>query len=480
MKEFLKIPKPLEALVKVLEPKGQRLALLEGPSGCNRSCSYCAVPQRWDAEKASTLDQTRSQIDWLYKQGFRVLQYVGGEPLTPFFKTKEGLTFQQHTLEVVTYASRKKGMLVNVTTNGDYVDESVLKKLKEAGIDTLTFSLHSVNKPGIRKIITGARMAAEAKIPPIISVVFTSDRTETIPEIAERCAENGIIFATTVVQEYGGGFSAVPVESKIPTIEQQREVFQRLKKLKRAGFIRNNINYLEHATDFPNNSWKCDPDKDSFISVRGEGQGKISVCSEVHTEFEVGEVNLKDNEWRKEKQDLVHNCNNCLYSCAFESQNPNLKGDLPTLAMMGLIKSGHAGLVERLGQRAVGKEKFPQPEEHVLQPGVSVNLADIKKSWKWDNVSKGHLFAIRVFSSSLTITMGVFSTGFVYVNHSLGRVSMPLDIVGSLPVVISIPASVVVYETFKRRWRDEFAYDMMTKNKKLSSQKTSQLNEGTS
>lgn len=82
-------PRYLGALKEVLKPEGQRLALLEGPSGCNRHCSYCAVPQRWDAEKASTLEQTRSQIDWLYDQGFRVLQYVGGEPLAPFSKPKK-------------------------------------------------------------------------------------------------------------------------------------------------------------------------------------------------------------------------------------------------------------------------------------------------------------------------------------------------------------------------------------------------------
>jgi len=356
MKEVFKSPRLLEALVKVLEPKGQRLALWEGPSGCNRSCNYCTVPQRWDAEKASTLEQTRSQIDWLYDQGFRVLQYVGGEPLTPFFRTKEGLTFQQHTLEVVRYASREKGMLVNVTTNGDYADEAVLKKLKEAGIDTLTFSLHSQSEAGFRRIIKGARMAAKARIPPIVSVVFTAGRADTIPEIAERCVENGIIFATTIVQEYGGGFSAVPEESQIPTVDQQKEVFQRLKKLKEAGFIRNNTNYIEHATDFPNNSWKCDPNKDSFISIQGEGQGRISVCSEVHTGFEVGEIDLKDEKWRGEKQSLVHNCKNCLYSCTFESQNPNLRGDFATLCVMSHIKAGNAEAMEALGKRVVSTD----------------------------------------------------------------------------------------------------------------------------
>lgn len=373
MKELLERPKELAVAARVLEPQGQALAILEGPTGCNRAgtCDYCTVPLRWDAEKASTLEQTFNQIDWIYDQGFRVLGYVGGEPLTPFFKTKEGITFREHTLEVVKYASAK-GMLVNVTTNGDYVDRNILKQLKKAGLDTLTFSLHSISDAGIEKILKGARMAAEEKIPPIVSVVFTSERTGSIPKIAEKCAENGIIFATTIVQEYGGGFSATQTESKIPSVEQQREVFEKLKKLKQAGFIRNNMNYLEHAVDFPNNSWKCDPNRDKSISVRGEGQGKILVCSEVNTDYQIGEINLKDEKWRTHKQELVHNCKNCLYSCTFESQNPNLKGDNEMLVVMGLIKSGHAELVRDLGYRvAKSTPSLPYPLPKDIKLGVS-------------------------------------------------------------------------------------------------------------
>lgn len=352
IKETL-IPKPLKALKTVLDPNGQRLALLEGPTGCNRDCTYCGDPKKFNTENASTLAQTYKIIDKVYDQGFRTLQYVGGEPLAPFL-TKERITFKDHTLEVVRYTSQK-GMLVNTSTNGDYVNEDILRELKEAGIDTLTFSLHSRSEGGLRYILERAKMAAKAKIPPIVSVVFTSDRADSIPEIARRCVENGILFATTIVQEYGGGFSTVPAESKIPTPEQQRQVFDALIPLKKAGFVRNNMEYLKHATDFPGNDWKCDPDRDSFIQISAKGEGKIGVCSEVHTKFKVGAIDLKEKEWRDVKRDLVHNCNNCLYSCTFESQNTDLIGDLRTFAMMGLIKAGQAGFVEWLGKRAATK-----------------------------------------------------------------------------------------------------------------------------
>ena len=112
----------------------------------------------------------------------------------------------------------------------------------------------------------------------------------------------------------------------------------------------NNMNYLNHATDFPGNSWKCDPNKDSFVQISAEGEGEIGVCSEVHTKFKVGEIDLKEKEWRDVKRDLVHNC---LYSCPYESQNPNLRGDSTTLGVIAQIKSGNAEGVERYGQLAV-------------------------------------------------------------------------------------------------------------------------------
>ena len=84
------IPRMLEILKEIrtakdvaFPKKGRRLALMEGPADCNRSCSYCIVPQRWNAERASTLDQGRKQVDWLHDQGYRILNYFGGEPLSP-------------------------------------------------------------------------------------------------------------------------------------------------------------------------------------------------------------------------------------------------------------------------------------------------------------------------------------------------------------------------------------------------------------
>jgi len=349
----------IKATREFLKPNGRRLATIEGPTSCDRRCDYCAVWQRWNPETASTLEQTFRQIDWLCTQGYRVLNYVGGEPFAPF-KTREGITFTEHTAQVVKYAA-EKGMLVWVTTNGDYVNEDSLRRIREAGVATLTFSLHSLKEPAIRHLTKVAKMAAREGMPAVVNVVFTSDRTEIIPRLAAGFAENGILFNTTIAQERGGGFSAIPSQSKIPTVEQQRQVFANLIELKKAGFITDNSKYLIHAPDFPKNSWVCDSEKDTFIHIRAVGPGEIGVCSEIQTPLKVGDVNLDDSRWREVKRRLVHDCRGCLYGCTFQNQN-SVAGDFRSYALMALIKAGQAGLVEQLGRRAVQKLRSRNPD----------------------------------------------------------------------------------------------------------------------
>jgi MoaA/NifB/PqqE/SkfB family radical SAM enzyme len=357
---FNSIGRAIKSAPVFLDPSAKRLATMEGPAGCNRTCDYCTVWQRWDPKTASTVEQTRSQIDWLNNQGYSILNYVGGEPFAPF-QTREGITFTEHTRQVVSYAV-EKGMVVWVTTNGDFVNEDVLRVAKEAGVSSITFSLHSLEEPAIRHITTVAKMANREGIPAVINVVFTNERAEIIPRLAASFAENGILFNTTITQEHGGGFSAIPSQSKIPTIEQQRQVFAHLVELKKAGFVTDNLNYLRHASDFPNNSWVCNPEKDAFIHIQAVGQGEIGICSEIQTPFKIDEVNLDEDKWRETKKAYVDNCSGCLYGCTFQSENPHIVGDIKTFAMMGLIRIGQGALVEKLGKRTVSKLRMKDPE----------------------------------------------------------------------------------------------------------------------
>lgn len=344
--------KRTSVFIELRKNKGHRYAVIEGNRDCNRHCSYCAVPQQYKREQESTLEETYRQVDWVRNQGYRVMSYIGGEPFAPF-KTKEGITFAQHTTEVVRYAT-KKGMFVHVTTNGDFVDEDTVKSLKEAGLYSMGFSLHTYSKAGLNHVLKGARLAAQYGIIPTVQVVFTSERTSQIPGIAAHVAEQGILFSVAIAQEKGGGFSAARKEQSIvPTVEQQKEVLGALLMLKEWGFVRDNKNYLTQAPSYPNNSWTCDPERDTFIHI-GAG-GKLDVCHDVRTDIDVGEIeDLSNERWRDLKRKLVANCGNCMYGCYYEAQNPSLIADWETLMVINFIKNGRVIVNEK--KRTVCRE----------------------------------------------------------------------------------------------------------------------------
>lgn len=345
MKELLKKSSTLK---RYLGKNTNRYVCLETNRDCNRRCPECMVPKSYDKESESTLAETKNQIDWLYKEGFRLLSYVGGEPLAPF-KTKEGITFLEHTLGAVQHAS-KRGMIVSVTTNGDYVNEGVVKLLKSAGLDSLTFSLHSFGEKELTRLIDEARMTAKIGIVPTIHALLTSKNADILPDIAFRVAENGILFSTAIIQEKGKGFSAIPEQSQMPTVEQAKKTFNSLLKLKSYGFVLTDRNYLMDAPSYIENPWKCNPKKDYFIHIGG---GYLNVCAESRTDIKTTDTNLSDTKWRERKQELVRNCEGCNYQCWREAEKPNLITSIPTLAIMGLIKSGRARTAERLGKFAV-------------------------------------------------------------------------------------------------------------------------------
>jgi len=335
---------------------GHRFAVIEGNRDCNRRCSYCTVPQQYKREQEATVAETTQIIDWLDAQGYHLVSWVGGEPLAPI-ETKEGITFFEHTIRVVEYAAQK-GIAINVTTNGDYLTSDKVSQLAEAGLDSLTLSLHTYTRASLEHLISGAKLAAGQRILPVIQAVLSTKTVDVLPAIAATAAQNGVFFSFGVIQEKGGGFSTAPAErSLVPSREKQELALQALSQLKAFGFVRNNTNYLKASDDFYPNNWTCDPERDTFIHI-GAG-GLLDICSDVRTSIPIAEIPLlsESEQWRQIKRTRVANCGNCLFHCYYEAQNPDLRRDLATVALAMLIKTGNAKIVERLGKIAVKKVK---------------------------------------------------------------------------------------------------------------------------
>lgn len=335
-------------------PNGRRFAALEFNRGCNRECPECKVPSLYKREEELTLVQTFKAVDFVKDHGYPLVTCLGGESLAPF-KTKEGLSFAEHTLQVVNYAS-SRGIMTNVVTNGDYLSEPMMRALKDAHLGSLSLSFHSSTRAGLNHLIEYGRLAAQAGIIPVITTVINSKNARMIPGIASYVVEKGIIFGFGVVQAKNK-FLSSGRDDFIPSTKQLEEMASALLGLKTFGFIRNNRSYLRNVAQFHPQNFVCNPNNDVFIHI-GAG-GSLDVCSDIRTEHKIVDVkSLKESEkWREAKRVGVKDCGGCSYHCYIETENPNVLGDIPMFAVGLLIKSGRSNLVKKLGKVAVDISK---------------------------------------------------------------------------------------------------------------------------
>lgn len=356
----MQVEKYFGALGQLRKSDGRRYAVLSVNRGCNRDCSYCVEPSRWDPKNELTLVETTRNIDWLYNQGYRFLSVLGGEPLAESLYTKDGTSFYDYTLAVGSYASRK-GFVTSLITNGDFLTKDKVRSLRKTGFAFITLSLHSFTRNGLDHLINGGRLAAEEGIIPTIQTVITSTNANSYPGIVAKTAGNGILSSATVLQENGGSFSVIPEgKSLIPSKEQWQIATTALRRLKDFGLVRNNRNFLSKSLNYYPNRWICGQ-KNYFIHI-GAG-GTLDVCQEVRTNLTIDDISgLDDEKWKKEKKERIENCAGCLYQCYFEAFNPDTVGDLATGAVSVLIRAGGSNFVRKWGQFAVEMSKKLEPD----------------------------------------------------------------------------------------------------------------------
>lgn len=359
MAEFRKYLHPFDTLREVYSPQGHRYFSLEINRGCNRSCPPCKVPSQYNPDEELSLEEAFGVIDKLHSWSFRAGTILGGEPLAPLL-TKEGLPFYAYTLALVRY-SESKGIFTGVSTNGDYFSAEKAADFEKAGLDWLTFSLHTETRQGLDKLIECGRTATNKGIPSIMHILVTNQNADKFPGIAAYAAQNGLLVHATIVQEKGGSFSTKPEVSLMPSKEQQAKVFEVLLHLKKYGFVRINRDLLLKNLEYYPNSWKCDLERDYFLHI-GAG-GTLDVCEEVRTGLTYKDIDsLDDRRWRKSKSELAEKCSGCLYRCYYESEDPSIRVDIATLAVMAAIKAKRASLVRKWGQVAISLSKKSRPD----------------------------------------------------------------------------------------------------------------------
>jgi len=102
---------------------------------CNLRCLMC---DQWkssphEAQLELTTGQWCSFIDSLKRMHARILVITGGEPL-----------LRDDTPEIIRYAS-DKGISTHLCTNGTLLDECLIRRMRDSGLDSLSVSLDSAD-----------------------------------------------------------------------------------------------------------------------------------------------------------------------------------------------------------------------------------------------------------------------------------------------------------------------------------------------
>jgi radical SAM protein with 4Fe4S-binding SPASM domain len=119
---------------------------------CNMKCSYCyinATEKKLDNEL--TTQEAKKLMDQIFQVSRPLLILSGGEPL-----------LRPDIFELISYGS-KKGLKMGLGSNGSLIDDDVARKLKEAGIATVSISLDS-NSPAQHDEFRGVAGAWEKAV----------------------------------------------------------------------------------------------------------------------------------------------------------------------------------------------------------------------------------------------------------------------------------------------------------------------------
>jgi len=186
---------------------------------CNLRCKMCFYYNETEKDKTCkliedrtleelTLPQIKDLIDQCAKMRVKVFTIHGGEPL-----------LYPHIFEISKYA-KDNGMLVNFVTNGTLVNETIAKKIVDAGINHITFSLD------------GPRLIHDE----VRSIFGTFDRLITGVKILKDMEANGEVIPGLSISTY---VSAI----------NQKKLAQTLRVVKRTGIKDWGVGLITHNSD---------------------------------------------------------------------------------------------------------------------------------------------------------------------------------------------------------------------------------------
>jgi len=130
------VPRIIKNYYRVLTSKERFLKIiLAATYDCQLKCKHCyAADYKVSRREIMNLNDYKKLIEEANNLGVVYFNICGGEPL-----------LNPHICEIVSMI-RSKGMIANVSTNGFFADENMIKKLRAAGLSFITFGILSYDE----------------------------------------------------------------------------------------------------------------------------------------------------------------------------------------------------------------------------------------------------------------------------------------------------------------------------------------------
>jgi len=294
---------------------------------CNMRCRMCDAVRSRRAEQEMDLDQLTHLAAVLRKMGVGLLILTGGEPLL------------RKDLADVVAVFRRKGITVRIQSNGLLYTPEMLSRLRDAGLDGITLSLHSLDAETMSSI-TGVpdalprildAIAVYTQVFPLrnrlhgINTVVTAANIAEIPRMVEFTTRLG--FAVSLIPVHMAQDDHFIVRGQDEHLffrpdmaETVHAVYQRVIGMKKRGFLIYNSEYfLRKSPEFLINGrtdWRC-ASPELYFSI--SPSGLFLPCVDLKGRYSMLAPDFlavwKSPDFRTEIHRQVGACRGCMYAC---------------------------------------------------------------------------------------------------------------------------------------------------------------------
>lgn len=165
-----------------------KIAWLTTNRTCNNNCKWCYARSKLKNLTTMNFDKAKALVDELQRLEVKRIILIGGEP-----------TIYPNFIELIQYI-REKNIRVSIATNGrKFIDREFAKKVLEAGINGIDFSLKAITEKeyfkntkayGLNEMLNGYKNLTQLGFYPSVSYVIVEDNYEEFDKLLSFIEKN--------------------------------------------------------------------------------------------------------------------------------------------------------------------------------------------------------------------------------------------------------------------------------------------------